>query len=380
MEGGVRKRGDTWYYYFEAGKVNGKRKKVERKGGKTKKEALDALRKALTEFDNCGSHIDESNISVADYFDYWFKEYVLINCKYNTQCAYKNIIDKHINPSLGIYKLKTVVPNILQEFINKKFLNGFSKNSVSNFFGVLSGAFRMAVYPYKYIKQNPMEFVQMPKYAESDKTNEEIKILTLTEFNLIAKRFPEGSSFYIPLQIAFHTGMRASEVCGLTWDFVDIENKTIKVARIILKKNRKWVFGSPKTETSKRTIEIGDTLIAILKHHNVLQKENKLRYGEFYTKSDFVCTKENGDLITTDSLKYLSRVVNYELGINFNFHALRHTHATMLLEAGANIKDIQLRLGHSRLATTMDTYSHVTQKMKRESVQIFENIISTHNT
>lgn len=68
--------------------------------------------------------------------------------------------------------------------------------------------------------------------------------------------------------------------------------------------------------------------------------------------------------------------MNYELGIPFNFHALRHTHATMLLEGGANIKDIQKRLGHSRLSTTMDTYSHVTEKIQSETVDILEKIIA----
>ena len=88
-----------------------------------------------------------------------------------------------------------------------------------------------------------------------------------------------------------------------------------------------------------------------------------------------IITIENGELVTTDSLKYLSRVVNYELKINFSFHSLRYTHATMLLESGANIKDIQERLGHSKLATTMDTYSHVTDRMKHDTVDIFESII-----
>lgn len=90
--------------------------------------------------------------------------------------------------------------------------------------------------------------------------------------------------------------------------------------------------------------------------------------------SSFVCTKENGDQITTDSIKYLSRVVNYELAIKFNFHSFRHTHATMLIEAGANMKDVQQRLGHSKLATTMDTYAHVTTKMSKNTVDIFEKI------
>ena len=92
---------------------------------------------------------------------------------------------------------------------------------------------------------------------------------------------------------------------------------------------------------------------------------------------DHYSTKENDENITTDSLKYLSRVVNYELGINFCFHSLRHTHATMLLETGANIKDIQKRLVHSKLATTMDTYSYVTQKIENDTVNILENIFAT---
>ncbi|WP_413927514.1 tyrosine-type recombinase/integrase [Clostridioides sp. ES-S-0108-01] len=82
-----------------------------------------------------------------------------------------------------------------------------------------------------------------------------------------------------------------------------------------------------------------------------------------------------GEHVTTNSLKYLSRVVNYELGIDFNFHSLRHTHATMLLENGANIKDIQHRLGHAKISTTMDTYSHVTNNMRNQTVNIFESIV-----
>ncbi|NFJ74957.1 hypothetical protein FC914_04860 [Clostridium botulinum] len=128
MKGGVRKRGSSWYYYFDAGTVEGKRKKIERKGGSTKKEAETALRNALNEFENCGSLLDESNISISDYFDYWHKEYALINCKYNTQVNYKKIIENHIKPNLGVYKLKSLTPAILQEFLNKKYRNGFANH------------------------------------------------------------------------------------------------------------------------------------------------------------------------------------------------------------------------------------------------------------
>lgn len=118
--------------------------------------------------------------------------------------------------------------------------------------------------------------------------------------------------------------MRAAEVCGLTWDCIDLANKTITVEKIIIYKEKKWVFGTPKTKSSNRTILIGNTLLNLLKHHKKLQMENKLKYGQFYTDSNFVCTKENGELVTTDSLKYLSRVVNYELHIPFNSYSCYH--------------------------------------------------------
>ncbi|MEG0133064.1 MAG: tyrosine-type recombinase/integrase [Clostridium sp.] len=377
MQGGTRKRGSTWSYYFDLGMVDGNRKRKEKGGFKTKKEAQEALRTDLNIYEKCGSIIDESNISVTDYFDYWYKEYVLINCKYNTQEYYKRIIKNHINPVLGMYKLKSLTPAVLQEFINKKYLSGLSKSSINNFYGVLSGALKTAVHPYQFIKENPMQYVKLPKDTKTKNSKDILKIISIDDYNKIIDRFPIGSSFYIPLQIAFHTGMRGGEVTSLQWEDIDLNNKTIKVQYTLINKG-KGIFelGSTKTKSSNRTIYIGDTLVAILKKHLLSQKSNKLKYGEYYSNSNFVCTKENGESVTTDSLKYLSRITNYELGITFNFHSLRHTHATMLLEAGANIKDIQERLGHSKLATTMDTYSHVTNKMKLNTVNILEDIIT----
>lgn len=380
MDGCLRKRGGKWYYSLEVGKEEGKRRRIERTGGSTKKEALQSLRKAILEYENTGSYLDESNLSVNDYFDYWYREYVLVNCKPNTQSGYRRLIDLHIKPTIGKYQIKKITPAKLQELINIKYRNGFSKNYLRNFYGVLSGAFKNAVYPYQLIKENPMTFVSVPKYNQKLINNlDDLKIITLEQYTTILKRFPYGSNMHIPLQIGFHTGMRVGEVMSLTWDCIDLEAKTIKVEKILYRNEfKQWTFGSPKTPSSYRTIRIGDTLISLLKKFNREQKENRLRYGEYYTRLDydFVCLKENGELLTVDSIKYLSKVVNYELNIPFKFHSLRHTHATMLLEAGANIKDIQDRLGHSKSSITLDVYSHVTKKMSNDSVNIFEGILS----
>lgn len=377
MQGGVRKKGDTWYYYFDLAKVDGKRKKIERKGGSTKKEALTALRNAIAEYENAGTLKNDNDISYSDYLDYWMNNYVKIQCKRTTEALYKRYIEQHIKPILGLYKLKTLNPSILQDFLNKKSINGFSKNTVSSFYGLLSGSLKYAVYPMKYIKENPMTYVHMPRYdILHKKDSTELKIISLTDFNKMIERFPVGSSFYIPLQIAFQTGLRASEVTGLTWDDIDFNNYTLEVNKILVKIGPEWTFGTPKTQSSHRIINIGPSLVKILQDHKIYQDEMRIKYGHWYRESNFICTKENGENITTESLKYLSRVVNYELKINFNFHSLRHTHATMLIENGANMKDVQNKLGHSKLSTTMDTYAHVTPNMQRQTVDIFENAIN----
>ncbi|MEG2342463.1 MAG: site-specific integrase [Bacilli bacterium] len=375
MQGSIRKRGNTWSYSFDLGKVDGKRKRKEKGGFKTKTEAQKALRETINLYENKGTLITETNITLSDYLDFWYKEYVLINCKFNTQEYYRSTINNHIKPFMGSYKLTSLTPSMLQSFLNEKFLNGYSKSSMINFYSLLNGALKKAVYPYNFLKENPMQYIELPKMnkVKTDK----IKVLTINEYNRILERFPFGTSFYVLLQIAFNTGLRGGEICALTWNDIDLSNQTLTVNKTLIGKG-KGIFeaGPPKTQSSNRTITIGNTLIALLKRQKIYQKENQLKYGEYYTRSNNICTRENGDIVTTDSIKYLSRVVNYELNIDFNFHMLRHTHATILLENGANIKAIQERLGHSNISTTLDTYSHVTNKLKHETVDILESIIA----
>ena len=91
---------------------------------------------------------------------------------------------------------------------------------------------------------------------------------------------------------------------------------------------------------------------------------------------DLVCVRSDGSMLTTDSFKFVCRVVRQELHIAFNYHSLRHTHATMLVEAGAPIKDVQERLGHAHVETTIDKYVHNTDDMKKTTVDLFDKITS----
>lgn len=376
MQGSVRKRGNAWYYSFELAKVDGKRKRVERKGGRTKKEAEASMITAMNEYANAGQIFDECELSVSDYLDYWYKNYVLVNLKYNSQKWYLRIIENHLKPVIGHYRLRDVTPSILQELINKKHLGGYSKNTLQNFKGVMSKSFKMAVHPYQFIKDNPMQYVTLPKQTNS-KSKEENKTITTTDYNRILERFPYGSTFFVPLEIGFHSGLRPGEVCALTWSCVDFVNSTIRVeATLIMKLRGEFELGTPKTQSSYRTIIVSRRLMKILKQQQIDQKKNQLKYGPHYYQSDFVSTKENGEPVTTGTLRYLSRVVNHELQIDFGFHYLRHTHASLLLESGVDMKVIQERLGHSKMATTADTYAHITKGLQDTTAKHLEALSS----
>lgn len=417
MNGGVRKRGSTWSYYFDLGKVDGKRKKKERGGFKTKKEAEAALAAAINEYNNAGTIFEPTEITVSDYLDQWYDLYCKLNLKYNTQVGYLRIMEGHLKPKFGKYRLKVITSAVLQEYANTLKMNGLSKGHITGILSVFTAALDYAVEPLHYLPANPMRYVKYPKVER--KPRERI-ILTLDEWQQIIDRFPPGSRYYIPLMIGFYTGLRISEAFALTWDDIDLENKTLTVNKQVVKRNfgadvRKvvektgkkemrssWYFTTTKTASSVRTVKFGDTLYQALKQERTAQLKNEMKYGEYFTvhvvkketdekgndmqrivpvqkciesalpRVRMVCIAENGEYTSTDSFKYCARVIHKELLLAFDYHSLRHTHATILIESGSDVKDVQIRLGHSNIQTTLQTYVHDTEVMSARSVDLFE--------
>jgi len=298
MTGGTRKRGATWSYYFDLGKVNGKRQKKEKGGFKTKKEAEAALAQAITEYNNAGNVFEPTEITISDYLDQWYELYCKPNLKYNTQIGYIKIIEGHLKPKFGHYKLKALTAAALQEYANSLKMNGYSKNHIIGILSVISASLDYAVEPLHYITSNPMHYVKIPKVEKPPK---ERIILTLEDWQRIIERFPAGSRYYIPLMIGFYTGLRISEAFALTWDDIDFDKRTITVSKQVIKRNfgadvkkaalgskdnktakSSWYFTTTKTASSQRTIKIGETLYQALKAEKTAQMKNELKNGEFY--------------------------------------------------------------------------------------------------
>lgn len=413
----VRKRGNVFQYQFDVAPINGKRKRVTKSGFKTKKEAMEAGIKACNEYNQTGQSFEPSTMSYSDYLDYWINNYCHINLKYHTIQAYANIIKNHVKPKLGFYRLSQLTTATLQEFVNILYVEkGFSKNFMHNILKVLKGSFKYATDVVSFIKLNPAVKVTMPRYDVVEK--DPAHIFTKEEINMMLERFQNNHAFYYAILTAYYTGLRVSEVFALTWDDIDLENKTLTVNKNILKKNQNgathgrhisgkattvWYFGTCKTKSSYRTIEIGDTLVNALKEYKSEQENDKKEYGDLYMKHytketanyynnkpetkilnayaeleialpevNLVFVKHNGVFEGTDTCKYPFKVIHYELGISCRFHDFRDTHATRLIEAGADIKAVSKRLGHSTITVTYEIYVRVTAKMKNDTVEKFE--------
>ncbi len=318
---------------------------------------------------------------------FWQIEYVQLRLKPNTQENYRITIKNHILPHIGKYKLKSLTPHVLQQFMNLKVREGLARQTISIIQGILNKSLKQAVYPYKYINENPMQYVELLKEKDRKPTKDDLKIQSKENLRLLNEKINENHPFYLPFHIGFHCGVRVGELCGLEWKHINFDEMIVEIEQQLINKKItdeegneyfKWVVATPKSKSGYRTIPVGRTLMEILKKAKKKQIENRLKYGEFYHQDpdhDFVCKKENGEHYTPAVIKYQTRdLIRKKLGIDFNYHSLRHTHATMLIESGQPIKTVQKRLGHSRSAITEDRYVHLTQKMARDAADIFDSI------
>lgn len=390
----TRKRGKKWEYYFETAKMDGKRKRISKGGFNTKAEAINAGVEALHEYQNAGTVIVPAEISVHDYMNYWIDIYCLPNLKPSTVANYRKYIRLHISPVIGKYRLATISAEQLQTLINDMVSQGYSKNTITGVKGILSSSLNYAVQPLHYLKASPMAFVKIPKGSRSAyKTSQyEREVIEDSIIDQIFERFPKGSSTYLPMIFAHHCGMRLGEAYAVTWDNVDFESKTITINKQLQwDEVKKFWYLTPPKYNSVRTIGIDQFVLELLIELKDKQKRARAYYDEQYTTIhynedegindhngdviEFVNIYENGGFIQPRTMQHASGVI-HKFYPKFTFHALRHTHCTRLLEAGAPIKYVQERLGHKNIKVTLDVYNHLTQNQTEQGNNTLESIFN----
>jgi len=366
----LRQIGKKWYFAITIVQENGEKKRIEKVGGYTKTEAKQAAMQILRKQDRFGRVKWLADIKVKDYLDEWFNDYVKVYLVSNTQDNYENVIENHIKPDFGNKKLHTITPIFLQKYLNNA-KEKYSKKTLAVWLSLLKRAFEDAVVMYDYLDKNPAKNVRLPKYEE---ITAEKKPFTKKELDKIFEYFTEEHKIYIPIMIAYFTGMRVGEILALTWDDIDFSNNTIHVHQNQYdKKGTPIISGSTKTKRS-RQIVICQALAEILKKHSIRQKRFQLLYGKEYHSSNAVCTKADGTKLTSINTRFFGLWCKKN-NIDGSFHTLRHTHTVMLLENGCDIDYVSKRLGHSTIRTTADVYSHITEKRNSDALEVMEKCL-----
>ena len=209
----TRKRGKTFSYIFEAGKINGKRKVVEKGGYPTKSAAIKAGTLAYADWLHGNIGITSESITLKDFITKWLAEVVSVNVKATTMQTYRTIFDRQIAPYLGEVKVQDLTPAMLDKWIRNLQKAGLSYNTISAILAFIHNALKYAVYPAQLISTNPAAYIKVPKNAPRNVVKRHI--ISPEQFKALVGKYPFGTPPYIPLLLLYHTGMRISEVLGL---------------------------------------------------------------------------------------------------------------------------------------------------------------------
>ena len=405
------KHGKTYEYRFEVAPIGGERKWYSKGGFLSEKEARKAGLEELKRYYACGLPERSSNISYADFLDEWMENDCKYNLKETTLLNYRKRIKNHIKPELGSYQVMRLSRERLQKFLQKKHDDGYSKNTLSTLRGIISKSMTYAV-DCGLLKISPAHNLKIPRCEMTSvpTRSDPHSYLPVETMNRIFERFPEGSSAYIPIMIGYHCGLRIGEVYGLTWADIDFQTRKITVSRQIQwkqlprskeEKQRNngskyakagfWYFSTPKCG-STRKIDMDSQLTELLQREKIRQERAGVYFAERYRRyyedpskriteeptdkeADFVCRREDGEYINLRTMQYTTQIIHEQLHLpEFDFHSLRHTHATMLVENGAPLKYVQLRLGHKKIDVTMNIYQHLTEALRDQGNSVIENM------
>ncbi|HHY47493.1 MAG TPA: site-specific integrase [Firmicutes bacterium] len=377
MRGHLEKRHESsWTIVIEAGRdpATGKRRRIVRGFKGNKRDAEKEMIRLMHELET-GMYVEPSKLTVAQWFRQWF-EMQKDRLSPTTRNRYRTIIELRLIPKLGQIPLEKLRAMHLQQFYadieRERFDNKegkLSPASVRYHHAVIHRGLAAAV-KLKVLQQNVADYVEPPKILRQT-----VKILTNEQVTALledAKTTPH----YAPLLLAVTTGMRRGEIYGLKWQDIDLDKGIITVSRTIVYTPQDGIiFKATKSRRGTRQITIPPITIEALRRHKEEQDKRKAICGDIYVDMDLVFDRGDGRPHHPDSITMWFRKFLRKHGISdVSFHKLRHTHASLLLNAGINPKVIQERLGHSSISVTMDIYGHLMPGMQEQAADKTEEI------
>jgi integrase len=336
--------------------------------GATREEVQRKLTAALHAI-NTGGLADAHGLTVSSFLKQWLQEVVRPSVRHWTYRGYEVHVRLHINPVLGSMPLERVEPRHVQSLLNRKLNEGMSPKSVRYIRGTLRTALNQAV-RWGLIARNSASLVDGPRVPTY-----EIQPFTPDE----ARRFlaaAKGDRLEALYAVALTLGLRQGEALGLRWQDVDTELGYLRIAGQLQRFDGEFHLVEPKTARSRRTIVMPPSIGKTLDMHRTKQASERASAGKDWNKLGLVFTRPDGHpldgtVVTHQFHRFLDRA-----GLpQRRFHDLRHSCATLLLVQGVSPRVVMEILGHSHIAMTMNTYTHVVPELRRDAAQRMEALL-----
>ena len=247
---------------------------------------------------------------------------------------------------------------------------GLSALTIRHAHRLLSKALKEAA-RHDLVVRNVAAVEQPPKVER-----EEIAILTGVQTRDVVQRL-RGQPLYVKVIVGLFTGMRRGEILALRWSHVNLDAKTITVREAVEETRAGLRLKTTKTNAGKRDITLPDIVVEALRDHRREQLEQRLALGLGKLTDDaLLFSRLDGSPQSPHSLSKEWHAVAADLGLSVTFHALRHTHASVLIDAGIGVVKISKRLGHAKISTTLDVYSHLFVAREDKSAQAINDAVT----
>ena len=362
----VKKNGEKAYMfklYLGIDQDTKKPIRTTRRGFRTQREA----RLAIADLELNGLSKPESEPQMIhtyeQIYNLWYEEYKT-TVKASTLLKTERVFKNHILPAFGNKPIQDIKPMDAQNQMNIWHKKLVRASMVMNYAVlVFDYAIRMQL-----INMNPTKVIKKPVRKESVREDKDMNFYDKDELKKFMAALENNNNFraFVYFRLLAFTGMRKGESLALKWSDIDLEKQTLYINKAVSRSATGLYIQTPKTPSSIRRISIDDKTVSILQEY---KKESP---------DGLVFQSEDGGILSPAKPRkwYLTAMKNLPDDFKqISIHGFRHTHASLLFEAGASIKDVQSRLGHSDIQTTMDVYTHVSKTAKEQLANRFNNYV-----